>query len=288
MPAGLTWLATATARRLPLRARLFLYRLGPMTIWLRRLLNRSVPAGVHPVRIASGDLAGSWLLLDLQVDKDLWLGNYEPEMAQAILHFVPRGGIAYDLGANIGYTALLLARALGASGHVVAFEPLPDNLHRLHQAVDLNGLEARIMVVPAAVGASLGQGTFRIHASGGMGRLEDGAGRQDGFVAAATVDVVTLDDFVFGEGHAAPAVIKMDLEGGEAAALAGMSRLLRERRPSLLMELHGRPAAADAHSALAAAGYRLHRMQPGYPEIDLSDAERLPKHVVALAAEVGR
>jgi FkbM family methyltransferase len=286
MRSGLTSLAAATARRLPLRARLLLYRLGPVTDWLRRALNRAVPAGVHPVRIASGDLAGSWLLLDLQVDKDLWLGNYEPDVAKAIRHFARPGAIAYDLGANLGYTTLLLARALGPSGRVFAFEPLADNLERLRRAVSLNGLENRITIFPAAVGARGGPAAFRIHVSGGMGRLEDGAGRQDGFVAAANVDVVTLDDFVFAEGHAPPAVIKIDLEGGEAAALTGMSRLLREQRPCLLLELHGTQAAADVQRQLVAAGYRLHRMQRGYPEVDAREPARLPKHIVALAAEV--
>ena len=81
-------------------------------------------------------------------------------------------------------------------------------------------------------------------------------------------------------------MIKIDLEGGEAAALSGMSRLLRERRPCLLLELHGSQAAADVQRQLAAAGYRLHRMQRGYPEIDSREPERLPKHVVALPAEV--
>jgi FkbM family methyltransferase len=262
-----------------------LYRLGPVTGWVRRALNRAVPAGIHPVQIASGDLAGSWLVLDLQVDKDLWLGTYEPEMAAAIRRFVQPGAVAYDLGANIGYTALLLARAVGPSGQVFAFEPLTGNVKRLRHAVTLNALDPRITVVPIAVGGHSGPAAFRVHASGGMGRLEEGAGRQDGFVAATSVDVVTLDDFVFREGHAAPEAVKMDLEGGEGAALQGMSRLLRQQRPCLLIELHGAQAAAAVRGELRAAGYRLHRMQPGYPETDSDGPEKLPKHVVALAAE---
>jgi hypothetical protein len=65
-----------------------------------------------------------------------------------------------------------------------------------------------------------------------------------------------------------------------------MSRLLRERRPCLLLELHGTQAAADVQRQLVAAGYRLHKMQTGYPEVDAWDPARLPKHIVALAAEV--
>jgi FkbM family methyltransferase len=285
MRAGLTSLVAATARRLPLRARLFFYRLGPLTGWMRRTLNRAVPTGIQPVRIAAGELAGSWLVLDLQVDKDLWLGNYEPDAAQAVRRFAPTGGVAYDLGANVGYTTLLLARAVGRGGRVFAFEPLPDNLQRLRHAVRLNGLESQVIVVPTAVGAQHGPATFRVHASGGMGRLADGAGREKGFVAETAVEVLTLDEFVFGQHQAAPDLIKIDLEGGEGAALRGMARLLREHRPCLLIELHGSQAAAEAWSELETAGYRLHRMEPGYPEVVSYEPARLPSHVVARAPE---
>ena len=284
--SGLTSLAAATARWLPVRGRLLLYRLGPATDWLRRALNRAVPAGIQPVRLAAGDLAGSWLLLDLQVDKDLWLGNYEPAMARAIRQFAQPGGTAYDLGANIGYTALLLAGALGPSGRVFAFEPLPENLQRLRHAVRLNGLDAQVTVVPAAVGARRGPAAFRVHASGGMGRLDNGAGRERRFVAAVSVDVMTLDDFVFIDGQAPPSLIKMDLEGGEVAALAGMSRLLGQVRPTLLIELHGVQASAEVERELGAAGYRLHRMERDYPEFHRRESGPWPKHIVALAAEV--
>jgi FkbM family methyltransferase len=238
------------------------------------------------VQIAAGELAGSWLLLDLRVDKDLWLGSYEPQMAVAIGHFVPQAGIAYDLGANVGYTALLLARALGPSGQVFAFEPLPENLQRLRRAVALNGLEARITIVPSAVGAGRGPAAFQVHPSGAMGRLESGAGRDGGFVATTTVEVVTLDDFVFAEGHPPPQLVKMDLEGGEGPALQGMSRLLRERAPCLLIELHGPQASAAVAGELRAAGYHIYRMQANYPEVDSALPHELPRQIVALASQV--
>ena len=78
----------------------------------------------------------------------------------------------------------------------------------------------------------------------------------------------------------------MDLEGGEGAALKGMARLLREHLPCLLIELHGTQAAGEAWSELSAAGYRLERMEPGYPEVVSYDPARLPNHVVARAREM--
>jgi FkbM family methyltransferase len=283
-PAAVTLLASL-ARRTPLWLRRLFYRLGPLTRWLRRTVNRAVPEGVHPVRVAAGDLRGKWLLLDLQVDKDLWLGAYEPEVAQAIRRFVRPGSTAYDLGANVGYTSLLLADAVGASGQVVAFEPLPRNVERLRRGIGLNHLEDRITVVAAAVGAAAGRSAFRVHPSGAMGRLDAGAGREGGFVDEIVVDVVALDDFIYRQGHRPPQVVKLDLEGGEGQALAGMRRLLREQPPCLLIEIHGPQAAEEVVQELAAACYRLHRMESGYAEIDAIQAS-LPRHIVARAVEV--
>src|SRR3990170_1591428 len=283
--AGAVLRAAATlARVLPEAARLALYRLGPLTHLLRRLLNRAAPSGVHPVRVAAGELAGMWLLLDLQVDKDLWLGTYEPQLAAAIRRFARPGSVAYDLGANVGYAALLLARAVGPAGRVIAFEPLPENLDRLRRAISLNGLEPRFEVIPAAAGTRSGSGSFLVHASGGMGRLEGGAGRTDGFVSKIPVDVVSLDDFVFRRANPAPSLVKVDLEGGEAQALRGMARLLIQARPILLLELHG-TAAKEGIDLLTEAGYATHAMRDGYPRILGEAAEKKSKHVVALPLE---
>ena len=175
MRAGLTSLVAATARRLPLRARLFFYRLGPLTGWLRRTLNRAVPTGIQPVRIAAGDLAGSWLVLDLQVDKDLWLGNYEPEVALAVRRFAPTGLASPTISAPTSATPRCSWRAPSAamdgSSLLSRFPTISSGCGTPSDSTDL---ESQVVVVPAAVGAQPGPGRFRVHASGGMGRLDDG------------------------------------------------------------------------------------------------------------------
>ncbi len=286
--AGAVLRAAATlARVLPEPSRLALYRLGPLTRLVRALLNRAAPSGANPVRVAAGELAGMWLVLDLQVDKDLWLGTYEPQLAKAIRRFARPGGVAYDLGANVGYTALLLARAVGPAGRVIAFEPLPSNLDRLRQAIALNGLAPQIDVVPAAAGPRSEAGSFLVHASGGMGRLEGGAGRTDGFASKIAVDVIALDDFVFRQGVPPPSLVKMDLEGGEVRALLGMKRLLRQSQPILLIELHG-GSAQDVDDLLVEAGYISHIMRDGYPKVGKEPEEKKAKHIVALPSETAR
>jgi hypothetical protein len=64
----------------------------------------------------------------------------------------------------------------------------------------------------------------------------------------------------------------MDIEGGEVLALRGMERLLAEARPLMLLELHGPESARAAWDTLTAAGYRILRMQPGYPPVPSLEA----------------
>jgi FkbM family methyltransferase len=283
MGSGLLKLAEGSARLLPEGWRLALYRLGPVTRALRGALTRAAPPGRHPVRVAAGDLAGCWLLLDLRIDKDLWLGTYEPQVAAAIRARIPPGAVAYDLGANLGYSSLLLAGAVGEAGQVFAFEPLEVNAECLRETIRLNGLEARVSVVRAAVGETAGEGTFLRHPSASMGRLavpspqdsNDSADREK-------VEVVDLDTFVYEQGQPAPSWVKIDIEGGEGAALRGMRRLLERAKPGLLVEIHGAAPAREVMQALMLAKYRAYTLGPRAVEIPDAAAADDALHLLGL------
>jgi len=255
------------ARLLPPVCKQAIYRLGPLARLIRRALNRAAPHGLTPVKIAAGDLAGYTLVLDLQNEKDYWLGTYEPELQAALRVLARSGMVAYDVGANIGYISLLLAHHLGPEGRVYAFEALPQNLDRLRQNVALNHLDEQILVICGAVTAQRGPVRFLVHASGGMGKADGSAGRQEEYQRAIQVNGFSLDEFVYEEGHPAPHLVKMDIEGGEVLALPGMKRLLQEAGPLCLLELHGPEAAQCAWETLTAAGYRLRLMRRGFPPL---------------------
>lgn len=260
-------LAAAAARLLPLPLRRALYRLGPLTRALRALLTRAAPEGPQEVTVAAGALAGARLLLDLKDEKDLWLGTYEPELQASLEMLVRPGMVAYDLGSHVGYVALMLARRVGPEGRVFAFEPLPANLARLRANLALNPEGQWVTVVPAAVADRDGRRPFLVHASESMGRVAEAPGRQTTYQGTLEVDVVALDTFVYRDGHPPPDLIKVDVEGAEGLALAGMERLLAEARPVLLLEVHGKQAARQVWDHLSRAGYRLHRMARGLPPV---------------------
>ncbi len=255
------------ARLLPGSLKKAIYRSGPLARLIRRSLNQAAPADLTQVQVAGGGLQGIPLVLDMQTEKDYWLGTYEPELQQAVRDWLPGGAVVYDVGANVGYVSLLLARAAGASGQVFAFEPLPANLERLAANLRLNPW-ARITCVAAAAIDRPGPVRFLAHASGAMGKAAGSAGRTDqSYPLEIEVQGLTLDEFAYSGEHPVPQAIKMDIEGGEVLALQGIRRLLAEARPLLLIELHGPESAHAAWESLTAAGYAILRMRPGYPRV---------------------
>lgn len=271
------------ARLLPMSLKRAVYRFQPLARLVRNTLNRAAPQGLTQVKVAAGGLAGVELYLDLQAEKDYWLGTYEPELQDAIMHWVKPGMVIYDVGANIGYVSLLLARRAGAGGSVFAFEALPGNLERLRANIALSGMAGQVQAVAAAVIDAQRPVRFWVGPSGGMGKADGSAGRQD-VIYSEAIDVtgLSLDHFVFELGNSPPQVVKMDIEGGEVLALPGMQRLLAEAHPLLLMELHGPEAAKTTWEILTRAGYRIFQMQPGYMAIPSLEMLDWKAYIVAL------
>jgi FkbM family methyltransferase len=270
------------ARILPAPVKRALYNFKPLAGLIRGTLNQAAPGGLTVVNIAAGVLQGMPMLLDMQNEKDFWLGTYEPEMQSALGDLIKLGMTVYDVGANIGYVTLMITKLTGEMGKVYAFEALPDNVERLRRNVELNGFNDRVSIFPGAVAAGAGEVKFLVHFSGGMGKAAGSAGRNEQYLREITVPCISLDEFVFAQGNPPPQAVKMDIEGGEVMALPGMTRVLAEARPLMLMELHGPESARAAWDALTAAGYTICEMKPGYPRVPSLDTLDWKSYLVAL------
>lgn len=271
------------AKMFPSSIKRAIYNFEPLARLIRNELNRAVPEGLTKTTVAAGELAGLDLLLDLSCEKDYWLGTYEPELQHAIRELVAPGSVVYDVGANIGYFTLLLADAVGADGHVYAFEALPKNLQRLQENITINNLDQRVIVVSCAIADQSGLVPFLVGPSGGMGKLVGSAGREGlDYNESIEVPSISLDDYVYKKNHIPPNVIKIDIEGGEVLAMRGMPRLLAESSPVILMELHGLEAARITWDTLSNFGYLIYRMQPGYPQVQNVDDLDWKAHIVGL------
>jgi len=166
----------------------------------------------------------------------LLCGQWEPETGGVLREHLKPGSVFYDVGANIGYTSLLAADALGATGSVVAFEPLPHNLRQLEANVTLNGY-SNVRVVP--FGLSDRKETATIHYPAGGFELASMIRHQDTTVHE-TVEFVTGDDLVAAQRLPPPDVIKIDVEGAEFKVLSGLRSTI-DARPRLHLVLEITP-----------------------------------------------
>jgi FkbM family methyltransferase len=172
-----------------------------------------------------------------QVGKDLFFhGVYEPITTAVIKHLLRPGDIFMDVGANIGFFALLAARLVGRTGKVYAFEPNEETRLMMIESLRANEIE-HVVVDPRACTEKSGR---FILVPGGLtnlgGTKVEKASVENG---EGSVEGVRLDDFFAEEGLENVRLLKMDIEGGEDAALAGMERALERRLVDyLLVEFH--------------------------------------------------
>jgi FkbM family methyltransferase len=153
---------------------------------------------------------------------------------QRILRTLLRpGDCVVDVGANIGYNTIYAAQCVGPRGTVYAVEPAQDNLSILYINLFLNNLQ-NVIVLPYAAGST--HAILQFFLRGDVSAVN--SLYQDNFYhpITQTVEVLAapLDDLVT---HT-PTLVKIDVEGGELAVLAGMTRLLRDPALKLVIEWH--------------------------------------------------
>lgn len=158
-------------------------------------------------------------------------GGYEPHVTRAIATALRPGDTFVDLGSNIGYYSLLAATLVGSSGSVIGFEARPDNVHLARLSVRENGFRN---VTLHNLAVSDRNSTLKMYAPEhtSLSKVVAGtAALDDDYVS---IPAVALDDVLADVERVD--LLKMDIDGGEARALAGMSRLLARCRPTLFFE----------------------------------------------------
>ena len=181
-------------------------------------------------------------LLDLGVGRPLYTGKeYKPEETALLLRTLKPGMTVVDVGANVGYMALLAARCVGPAGRVLAIEPDAANGDLLTANVERNGYR-NVTICRYAVGGAPGMATlYRSAWNMGNHRLNAGAAGQAIAHQAVQVPVETVDRLVSQNGLSRVDFVKMDVEGYEPGVLAGLHETMARDRPIILTEFwpHG-------------------------------------------------
>jgi FkbM family methyltransferase len=187
----------------------------------------------------------------------IYYGDRERRAAMDRLYrrFVERGDLVFDIGAHVG-DRIAAFRRLGA--RVVAVEPQPALVTTLKL---LYGRDRAVTIEPVAVGNREGTIELRLNvdnptvstASAAFVQAADGAPGWEGQAWTRTihVPVTTLDALI--ARHGMPAFIKIDVEGFEAEALAGLTR--PPRALSFEFTTIQREVAAACIERCAALGY---------------------------------
>lgn len=197
---------------------------------------------------------------------------------QDFFHFlnrVPDGGVVLDIGANLGFLSVNLARRVGTRGRVLAFEPLPENnrvLRWLLQHFRVGNVE----VYPWALGDRNGSASMILPVQGnarqqGLGHVEGAGDGGDGGIRFE-VPLRRLDDLPqVNSPWTRVAAIKLDVENFEQFVLRGAQRILERDRPLIYLELWDNAnrdvcfgiAARLGYSVMVCVDDRLVPFEPG-------------------------
>ena len=221
--------------------------------WLRGALARILPNHGIVMPIAGGPLFGRLLCADFSRRPQYLFGTYERAMVRAIRDNLFPGQVAYDVGANIGYMALVMSQRVGPSGHVIAFEPSP-RAQRLLSANATRNPGLRFEAFQLALADRTGHEVFSDFSYDLVSRLGDHAAEYPD-AELVTVPVETLDHLLSAGRLPKPDFVKLDVEGAEGRVVRGMLGIVRDCRPLILAELHEADAAGETTELLLAEGY---------------------------------
>ncbi len=186
-----------------------------------------------PRRIFGGLAAGYRIHVSPAEKLSYLLGTDEAHLQRAIRQYVSNGDTVYDIGANIGYVSLSLAKRVGVRGRVIAFEPIPQNIAAFRNNLEINGLK-NIQLLECAASEHAGEAVIRMAENPSTASLE--WHRENTAATTLTIRTVVIDDLVEAGELPYPKFVKIDVEGAEASVLLGMKRTIAAARPVLFVE----------------------------------------------------
>lgn len=154
---------------------------------------------------------------------------YELEELTIISKWFRGGEVFLDVGANTGNHTIYVCAILHAKQSIV-IEPNPPAVKILKANVDLNGLRGVVDTSLLGVGLSDGNETVALQ----FGENNLGAARIIPGHTNGDIRFVVGDSFLLGRKID---FIKMDVEGAELKALAGLQKVVAANRPRMFIEV---------------------------------------------------
>ena len=170
------------------------------------------------------------------------------------------GDVVLDIGANYGLYALSMAKVVGESGHVYAFEPASKTASYLQRSIEQNKFN-HITLVRAALSKVSGKAEFCLNENSELNSLNTSIASSG---KTETVDLITLDMLEAELSVKNVKFIKLDAEGEEGNILLGGDLFLKNSSPLIMFELkHLDQINTPLVQQFNDIGYQLYRLIPG-------------------------
>jgi hypothetical protein len=184
----------------------------------RSFVHSVLPKTPKVRKVPFGVGSGIRMWIDFRYNAALFFGIYENELNSHIRRLVTPNAKCFDVGGHIGFDALVFHKY--SQGPVVSFECNAKNVETMRQNFAANN--TTVQIISAYVG--------------------DGSG-----------DTISLDTIA--EQTFYPDFIKLDIERAEVMALQGATKILQQRKPNMIIEVHGMDKEIGCLEILKSHGY---------------------------------
>jgi FkbM family methyltransferase len=151
-------------------------------------------------------------------------GSREEQLHHLLNGELGPGDVVVDLGANIGYYTIMMAKISGPNGRIYAMEPEPRNFEMLKANVAINRMSEQVQLFNCGADEHCGQATMYVSHQSNLHSLIPNPREIDNQERSAsqtiTIDVVDLTTFL--DDKLVVNLIRMDIEGSEVAVLKGL------------------------------------------------------------------
>lgn len=160
--------------------------------------------------------------------------HYERLDSAMIFELVEDGALVFDIGGNIGYYSIALAKMRDATIH--AFEPIESTYKQLVANVYYNGVQDRVRINNFGLFDKSGELTFYVYKQD-FGNASAAIMHEEKENEKIVCKVEQLDEYVKAQGVERIDFIKLDVEGAEIFALRGGLKSIEKHKPILFVEM---------------------------------------------------
>lgn len=167
------------------------------------------------------------------VSRKIKLHLFETKETRFFEHYIKKGDICFDVGANVGYYTNLFASITGKSGKVFSVEPLLRNVRLIELAAAINKTDEFVKVLRMCASNEDTEVGFSSNGDSSYASVNiDSEKNTETVVQCKKIDSI-VSDFNLPKID----ILKMDVEGWEYHALQGMKGVLADpqKRPRLMM-----------------------------------------------------